>query len=187
MGGNAISKIVIFLVHGTWAKEAEWKKDISDLVEGIRERLAPLSVDFQHFPWSGGNTHRRRLQASQQLQAVLKTSLGNNSKIPHFVIAHSHGGNVACYAMQDEKLSSTISGTICLGTPFLQVQKSRLPRSLYAISLMSMLIFNVIAVNYLFRPPQDPVTVWFVIPTAIVTIPLVGLLLFVMCPKNCGS
>ena len=50
MNGNAIYKIVIFLVNGTWAKDPEWTKDNSDLVKGIRKRFALLSVNFIAFP-----------------------------------------------------------------------------------------------------------------------------------------
>jgi hypothetical protein len=40
----------------------------------------------------------------------------------HYVIAHSHGGNIAMYALRDTRLASQIAGIITLSTPFLVAQ-----------------------------------------------------------------
>jgi hypothetical protein len=40
-------------------------------------------------------------------------------KDQHIVIGHSHGGNIALYALKDQALADKISGVACLSTPFL--------------------------------------------------------------------
>jgi hypothetical protein len=56
--------------------------------------------------------------------------IANTVRFPeakHFVIAHSHGGNIAIDAIgSDPQLRSRIAGIICLSTPFLLVSKRQL-------------------------------------------------------------
>ena len=35
------------------------------------------------------------------------------------LVCHSHGGNVALHALQDEELRGAVAGVVCLATPFL--------------------------------------------------------------------
>lgn len=180
MSDAAHSRIVVFLVHGTWAGGAKWTHDDSALVQGLRKSLAPVQIEIRRLRWSGRNTHGQRLEAAEQLRADIDASLHDNHGIPHFIVAHSHGGNIACYALQDKRLSSAITGVLCLGTPFLHVHKSRLPKSLYFISLLTLLIFSIMAVLYLFRPAEDPITFWLTAITALLVFPVLGLLLLAL-------
>jgi hypothetical protein len=44
----------------------------------------------------------------------------------HFVVAHSHGGNIALYALNDAQLARKIQGVVCLSTPFMNVRERNL-------------------------------------------------------------
>jgi hypothetical protein len=59
------------------------------------------------------------VKAAEELQVRLRDLVREYSGARHFIIAHSHGGNVALYALQDEAIASKVSGVITLSTPFL--------------------------------------------------------------------
>jgi hypothetical protein len=64
----------------------------------------------------------------------------------HFVVAHSHGGNVAMYALADESLASRVSGVVCLGTPFFACK----PRNLRAAApLVGILLIFTVVISFL--------------------------------------
>ena len=106
-------------------------------------------------------------------------SLHDNDGIPHFIVAHSHGGTVACYALQDKKLASAITGVLFLGTPFLHVRKSRLPKSLYTIALPTPFIFSAMAV--LLHSIEYSIAFWLLVAAAaLLAFPVLGLLLLAL-------
>jgi hypothetical protein len=124
---------VITLVHGTIlfgiiGKDPKWIKEGSDLRQTLTKTL-PGSVLFPPFSWSGGNSAGSRQIASKQLRATLTRQLKDYPDARHYVIAHSHGGNVTMYALRDSKLKSQIDGVVCLSTPFLHVNKRNLGSS----------------------------------------------------------
>lgn len=80
---------------------------------------------IKQFIWSGGNTNKARQLAGEELTTILITSAREHPGIPHFLIAHSHGGNVALYALRDPIVRAAISGLVTLATPFIQVQARR--------------------------------------------------------------
>src|SRR5262249_27654013 len=82
-------------------------------------------VEFREFAWSGSNSHRGRIIAGDALRDFLTTGISQFPAARHFIIAHSHGGNVAIRALQTPTLSDRISGLACLGTPFLHVLPRR--------------------------------------------------------------
>lgn len=123
--------VFITSVHGTFAPFAAWASPDSDftreLIAGIHEssrildKPSPTVVVFR-FVWSSLNGLRARRQAAQKLQKKLTENLKQFPFAQHFIIAHSHGGNIAMYALRDQKLASRISGIVCMATPFLQVR-----------------------------------------------------------------
>ena len=79
------------LVHGTFAKSANWPALQDSVAEAACE--AGESAFFQQVPWSGKNRAAAREAAAS---AILKSvqdiqSSSNNEKI--FLIGHSHGGS----------------------------------------------------------------------------------------------
>jgi hypothetical protein len=123
--------VVVTLVHGTWAQSATWVLPDSALcgrliaIWGERLALMPLR-------WSGGNTVRARTRAAAHLATHIDAVGRRFPAANHYVIAHSHGGNVALYAL-GQRPSARISGLACLSTPFLHVRN----RNLGQVSLSS--------------------------------------------------
>jgi hypothetical protein len=79
--------------------------------------------------WSARNSHHARLAAAARLaERIKKETSGASGEA--VVIAHSHGGNVALYAMRDPEVEARVVGVVCLATPFLVVT----PRSIRDLS-----------------------------------------------------
>jgi tetratricopeptide (TPR) repeat protein len=114
---SADQPVVISIVHGTFARDAEWAREDGWLCENLRKAFPDRRVVFDRFPWSGRNSHAARLAAGAELRARLLRHEGNLAN--HFVLAHSHGGTVAAYALREAELHSRIGGLVCIGTPFL--------------------------------------------------------------------
>jgi hypothetical protein len=117
---------VVTLVHGTFARNAPWTRPDS-----------PLSVALQgsgchvtRFAWSGRNSHRARMHATQDLVEHLQQQLTEHPRARQWVIAHSHGGNVALHAtdqlraLRGRRARVT---TVALATPFLHARPRTIP------------------------------------------------------------
>jgi hypothetical protein len=115
---------VFTIVHGTWAREAEWSKPGSLLWSRVSS-IVPCST-LVRFGWSGHNSFAARLRAGNELARQLRDQITAQPGARHYVIAHSHGGNVALYALKaDPFLRSGLAGIICISTPFLHVYRRR--------------------------------------------------------------
>ena len=90
------------------------------LTETWGERIALMPLR-----WSGGNTVRARARAAADLATHIDAVARRFPAANHYVIAHSHGGNVALYALR-QRSSVRISGLACLSTPFLHVRNRNL-------------------------------------------------------------
>ena len=143
-----------------------------------------MPVEFRRFRWSGVNSHTHRLAAAAGLRQLLKQSVNDYPSSSHFVVAHSHGGNVACYAMQDDGLRDAVRGVICLGTPFLHVQRNPLPRSLLSPIVPTLAISVLLAAAYLVWAPQDPVTKYFAVGVMALAVPVIALLVWALLRKQ---
>jgi hypothetical protein len=123
---------VVTLVHGTFARRAAWPKEGSRLRHAVCEKLAPASVVFAPFTWSGGNSHRDRVRGGLALRRFLRDRAGEHPWARHLIIAHSHGGNVALYGLRGRNFSGetkgNLAGIICLGTPFIHCTPRDLKR-----------------------------------------------------------
>ena len=62
----------VVLVHGTFAREAAWTAEDSDLRRIFRETLGS-KTSFEIFNWSGGNSHLERSKAAESLGASALT------------------------------------------------------------------------------------------------------------------
>jgi hypothetical protein len=134
--------VVAELVHGTWARNAPWTRDGSCFREQLAKQIG-APVEFRRFCWSGVNSHTHRMEAARRLQEYLTRSVTiDHPNATHFVVAHSHGGNIACYALRDDTLRQAVRGVICLGTPFLHVQGSPLPRNLLTAAKIVLVVFT---------------------------------------------
>jgi hypothetical protein len=135
----------ITLVHGTFASNAAWTRPGSALREHLEKSL-PGHVVYHRFRWSGLPSHLARDRAAQRLRARLLKCVHHDKTAHHCVIAHSHGGNILCYALRDApELVERLDCTVTLSTPFLLVRSRNL--SVFgAVSAMGSLIVAIIAV-----------------------------------------
>lgn len=131
----------ITLVHGTFARNAAWTRPGSALREHLEARL-PGRVVYHRFRWSGWPSHLARDRAAGRLHARLLKCVQNNETAHHCVIAHSHGGNIVCYALRDAELVERLDCVITLSTPFLLVRR----RNLSLLGTLSATGFGLIAI-----------------------------------------
>lgn len=112
------NNLVIF-IHGTFAPGAIWTRQNSPLFLEIQQSI-PNSLVFP-FGWSGKNNHKERLSASRELQVYIRhlNKLKPDAQI--YLVAHSHGGNVALQALRDFKLQQLVKGLVCLATPYITI------------------------------------------------------------------
>jgi hypothetical protein len=110
--------LVITLIHGTFARQAEWTAPQSKLCKAVPS-LVGVPIVFRVFPWSGENSHRARMKGASSLARYIRQGLRLYPNSKHVTIAHSHGGNISLYAMRDALARERTSGIVCLGTPFI--------------------------------------------------------------------
>lgn len=128
---NAKKGICFTLVHGTFADGTAWVKDVS--ADSFRASLvAALGGDFRvgfqdNVSWGASsrvwrylrdNRIAARLQGGENLRERIR-KVAKPKGSAHYVLAHSHGGNVAMYALQDQEVREKVDGLVTMGTPFL--------------------------------------------------------------------
>jgi pimeloyl-ACP methyl ester carboxylesterase len=137
---NAEPKIIAHLVHGTWPTggflphkyprlfkpSPVWTENDSEFCHALKSKLP--GIEFRPFKWSGENREADRRKAAIELANLLKREVLHDKHACHVVIAHSHGGNVALWALGQlpDDVRSQVAGLATLATPFL----SFLPRRL---------------------------------------------------------
>lgn len=119
--------------------------------DGFRARLKSAlgdNTDFSVPPRWGATpkllrlwdlTNAARLSGADKLKAHI-LGLPKQEGQKHFLLAHSHGGNVAMYAMQDKEVQERIDGIICMATPFLFPRRRPLSITTLVLSLIIMII-----------------------------------------------
>ena len=112
-------KYFITLIHGTFAPEAAWTRE--DSKSKFREKLAKRlgDVEFERRGWGGRNRQVDRRKGGQVLAESLGDPDSTKKGRKHFVVCHSHGGNVALYAAADKGVEKNLSGIVCMNTPFI--------------------------------------------------------------------
>ena len=147
-------RIVVTLVHGTFGRlpraDAAWTREGSILRRVLGAELGGDAV-FCAFRWSGMNWPSARYRAARRLREHFRETVERHPGRRHYVIAHSHGGNVALYAVRDAERAgehdAVPHGVVCLSTPFIAAQPRRLTLfrfvATYAVLLVS--LFAVVA------------------------------------------
>ena len=111
-------RYVITLVHGTFARNADWVQPTSALTRTLLTDL-PGGAVITTFPWSGRNSQNDRVAAGKELQNQILMQHKRYPDARQILIGHSHGGNVALYSFGDGSLESIVDCVICLNTPFI--------------------------------------------------------------------
>ncbi|MBH3426178.1 esterase/lipase family protein [Pseudomonas alkylphenolica] len=136
------SSEVVILIHGTFARDASWIDDDGVLAATIREK----SKDIQVIPfrWSGINSPTARIKAGYDLAAVGE-KLNKQGCRKIFLVAHSHGGNVALYSLRNLQMLKMVSGIWFLGTPFLTIFNRSVEKfsAIFTQTLSWLLLFPV--------------------------------------------
>jgi len=150
--------IVITCVHGTFAPGADWTRPESVLLSALKRRFPGAIV--QAFQWSGRNSATARAQAAAEFSDWVEARNTDRPRL-HFVIAHSHGGNVVLRAMANSATRRAISGVACLSTPFLHVRQRKIgqygPSYLWALlgATVLILLFTQFAAALGLAIPED--------------------------------
>lgn len=120
---------IVILIHGTWARGGKWHVEGSEFINKLKACLTDsarnnntfLRPQFRRCLWGGGNTLFDRLAGAARLRTLIhEIRTGSCSDVPIFIIAHSHGGNVAVKALcDDDELCKAVTGVCCVSTPFL--------------------------------------------------------------------
>ena len=139
--------VVVTLVHGTFARRADWTLPSSRLCRSI-SAAAHGPVRFEQFLWSGWNAVTSRRRGVERLTSHLTALLARWPNAQHFVIGHSHGGNIAFQAMRDGAVESRIAGVVCLSTPFLCAA----PRNLGPVGPIAIWWFPVVVALFCLVP-----------------------------------
>ncbi len=109
---------IFILIHGTWGADCDWYISKGDFFEALEATVGEKNSGVVSFRWSGGCGHEARVKAAQSLVKLIKTYHTNTAI---FIIAHSHGGNVATLAShllaQEEGNKHRIRALFTLGTP----------------------------------------------------------------------
>ena len=142
--------LVFTLVHGTFSADADWVKSDSKFCKALTGHLAKYSVKFDPFPW-GNETWRYRDNfdsvrrgATERLEVHI-SELRQHSRPGDrlFLVAHSHGGNIALAAMKNPSVRRSLYGVVFLATPFLFRRRRQLPAPLIRGSV-AFLVFVII-------------------------------------------
>jgi hypothetical protein len=154
----------VILVHGTWGRgffpkqanaadeptDPRWFESGSKFRAALEAGLAGVarSTDFSAFPWSGANSIQEREDAASRLAETIDESAAASPEATHFIIAHSHGGNVALDARQKMSGDPRVVHIVTIATPFLSLKQRtiRLADKAFAmiasISVLALLIYS---------------------------------------------
>jgi pimeloyl-ACP methyl ester carboxylesterase len=110
------------------------------LVKAITRKLGEPKR-LLSFSWTGRNSHFARAEAALSLAETLRRLDREYQGTPIFLVAHSHGGNVALYALQNPEVESLVRGIIFLGTPFLSCRPTNLAPFIYLLQIVPWVCF----------------------------------------------
>lgn len=169
-------KCVIVLIHGTFASGASWIRPESRFSGYLLDTIGEAAVILP-FVWSGHNSHRARIQAGVELGELLRNSPRNHPNWPHFLVAHSHGGNVALYAMRDPEVVTAVAGLVFMGTPFILVEPRQLPANAenlfrlagFGVGFVALIVAIRVFINILV--PASPDIVLYMLLPLLVLVP----------------
>jgi pimeloyl-ACP methyl ester carboxylesterase len=116
------------LVHGTFAREADWTKSNSPLQLSLQRAVCAKGETalFTPVAWSGRNRMLDRLAAADEIAAKITTIKSQLSNEKIFLIGHSHGGSAVSYFLKKyEQQRLLIQGAIFLSTPFIALKEKK--------------------------------------------------------------
>ncbi len=113
--------MIIILIHGTFATNAEWTQPESLFRRELALALGGTrAIDVLPFAWNGANRHIDRRKASLQLRRLIMLKQNEQPDSSIYLIGHSHGGNIALQAARHFAAEPRLAGVVTLATPFLE-------------------------------------------------------------------
>jgi hypothetical protein len=143
--------LIFTLVHGTFSKGAPWVKDdgtADNFCSRLRAALAPeFDVKFERFRWGYDSFFRRpwdntlsaRRKGTDDLIKQLKDT-SDRGAARRYLVAHSHGGNIALHALKDNAAKAKVDGLICLATPCLYSKFAPFRPDLVGLSAVALVV-----------------------------------------------
>ena len=119
-GKCIVMDYLFILVHGTFATKAPWTDPDSTFCSKLKAGMGG-NVSFETFNWSGGNSHASRIAAAKELVLLLERQYANDN-VQKVIIAHSHGGNIAMYALRELGEKAAEFNLVTMATPFLNAE-----------------------------------------------------------------
>jgi len=120
--GPTRNLVIVTLVHGTFSPDAEWTRRGSSFRIELADRLSGLGhVHLRRFTWSGANNLFDRFDAEIALRRNISRIHSRFPDAQHFVVAHSHGGNIASGLLTGDRQPG-VTGIACLATPFFHLR-----------------------------------------------------------------
>lgn len=89
---------VFIIVHGTWSKASSWYAPGGHFFDLIEQRAKELGHTAITYTWSGYLDESHRAAAGKSLAKLIRSYPADTE---FYIIAHSHGGNVAILASQE--------------------------------------------------------------------------------------
>jgi pimeloyl-ACP methyl ester carboxylesterase len=149
------------LVHGTFAKSANWPALQDGLAEVAHE--AGEKASFKQLAWSGKNRAAARESAASAILKSVQEIQSNSSNEKIFLIGHSHGGSAIAYFLKEHpEAANTLAGCAFLSTPFVAIRPRRNAFRLMALLLFFPYIFfmNIIPPPYYDTLPPEDLPLW---------------------------
>jgi predicted alpha/beta hydrolase family esterase len=126
------------LVHGTFAKSAQWPS----LQDGLEHaaRAVGARARFKQITWSGTNRVSARHEASSAISALVHEIKTVSASEEIFIIGHSHGGSAIAYFLkQHVSKARQVTGCAFLSTPFIAIRRRE-----HAAKLLIVLFYPLI-------------------------------------------
>lgn len=114
-----------FLVHGTFARNAEWTQPNSPLRASIEGAFLDRGEQAKFVPinWTGRNRGKDRRIAAGYIASAVASTRAQMPDEAIFLIGHSHGGSAIAFFLKNfEAERDLISGAIFLSTPFIALK-----------------------------------------------------------------
>lgn len=143
--------LVFTLIHGTFGSGDTWMTDESpgSFRAQIRMLLGDnFGIEFQPFDWGCrskylrwfvDNRELRRQEATASLLNELEHRPLVSAAFRHYLVGHSHGGNIAMRACVSSEARRKVTGVITLATPFLRYSENRIAVLLGLATIVALL------------------------------------------------
>jgi len=141
------TNVIITLIHGTFARDAEWSAETSAFCKSIADG-SDADISFERFGWSGRNNVDDRLRAADELANTLAEQRRQHPESAQIVVGHSHGGSVLAYLLtRHPAFAKIIAGAAFLATPFIEARPRPNWKLVAVVTTIALLFLLMVAVT----------------------------------------